>query len=192
MAFTVVFDANVLYPAAQRDLLIRLAQRGLFRGRWTERILDEMQRAIEHRQPRLAGRLERTRQLMNRAVADCLVEGYEQLVDALVLPDADDRHVLAAAIRCGAQVIVTDNLNDFPSDRLDPYGIEAQSADEFLLHLVNLNPIVVATTLEQQACALAKPPQTVDNLLVTLANSGLVRTVATLRPSPRPVSRRDR
>ena len=105
MAFTAVFDANVLYPAAQRDILIRLAQAGLFRGRWTDRILDEMERAIVRRQPELADKLIRTRHLMCEAVHDCLVVGYEHLIDVFELPDADDRHVLAAAIRCGAQVI---------------------------------------------------------------------------------------
>jgi hypothetical protein len=89
VAFTALFDANVLYPAAQRDLLIRLAQVGLFRARWTEQILDEMERAIVRRQPA------RTRRLMCDGVPDCLVTGYEHLIEALQLPDVDDRHVLA-------------------------------------------------------------------------------------------------
>jgi predicted nucleic acid-binding protein len=181
VAFTVVFDADVLYPAAQRDLLIRLANRGLFSGRWTDRILDEMERAIIRRQPDLASRLTRTRRLMCEAVADCLVEGYEQLIDALELPDPDDRHVLAAAIRCGAQVIVTNNQRDFPADALDPYGIEAQSADEFVTYLVDLNAVVVATALQQQADALANPPMTLEDVLDALHRNGLTRSVAALR-----------
>ncbi len=181
MPFTAVFDANVFYPAAQRDLLIRLAKRGLFSGRWTQQILDEMERAIVRRQPQLTGRLQRTRDLMCRAVPDCLVEGYEPLIDALELPDPDDRHVLAAAIRCGAQVIVTNNLTDFPTTALEPFGIEAQNADEFLMHLVDLSPVVVATTLQQQADALTNPPMTLTEVLDTLARSGLTRTVIMLR-----------
>jgi predicted nucleic acid-binding protein len=181
VAFTALFDADVLYPAAQRDLLIRLAQRGLFAGRWTTQILDEMERAIVRRQPELAGRLTRTRGLMCDAVPDCLVEGYEQLIDALELPDPNDRHVLAAAIRCGAQVIVTNNQSDFPADVLDPYAIEAQTADEFLVHLVDLNAVVVATTLQRQADSLKNPPQTLEELLERLHRTGLTRTVAALR-----------
>jgi predicted nucleic acid-binding protein len=45
---------------------------------------------------------------MNAAVRDCLVTGYEPLIGAVELPDPDDRHVLAAAIRARAQVIVTE------------------------------------------------------------------------------------
>lgn len=181
MAFTAVFDANVLYPAAQRDLLVRLAQAGLFRGRWTERILEEMVVAIGRRQPELIGRLERTRRLMCEGVPDCLVEGYEHLIDALNLPDPDDRHVLAAAIRCGAQVIVTENVRDFPTDILDEYGIELQTADQFLVHLVDLRPTVIAATLQRQVDALRHPPQSLDDVLMTLERSGLRRSVAELR-----------
>lgn len=75
-----------------------------------------MVEAIIRRQPELRSRLARTRQLMIEAVPDCLVTGYESLIDGLTLPDPDDRHVLAAAIRCDAQVIVTLNLRDSPAD----------------------------------------------------------------------------
>ena len=181
MAFAAVFDANVLYPAAQRDLLIRLAQVGLFRGRWTEQILDEMQNAIVRRQPELVDKLARTRRLMCEGVKDCLVAGYEHLIDVLELPDVDDRHVLAAAIRCGAQVIVTNNVTDFPADQLDEYGIEAQTADEFLVRLVDLRPALVAATLQRQADSLRDPPQTLNEVLARLERSGLTLTVAELR-----------
>jgi cytosine/adenosine deaminase-related metal-dependent hydrolase len=180
VAFTALFDANVLYPAAQRDLLIRLAQTGLFRGRWTDQILDEMQRAIIASQPQLVAKLGRTRQLMCDGVPDCLVTGYEHLIDALELPDVNDRHVLAAAIRCGAQVIVTNNLSDFPAYRLDDYGIEAQSADEFIVHLVELRPALVAATLQRQADSLNNPPQTIHDVMARLERSGLRRTIAAL------------
>ena len=99
----------------------------------------------------------------------------------LVLPDVADRHVLATAIRCGAQVIVTDNLSDFPADQLDEYGIEAQSADEFLLHLVELRPALVAATLQRQADSLNDPPQAIEDVMASLERSGLRRAVAELR-----------
>ena len=113
--FTVVHDASVLYPAPLRDLLIRLGRTGLFRARWTNAILDEVFRSILKDRPDLEPEnLARTRQLMCDAVRDCLVTGFEPLIQALALPDADDRHVLAAAVRCGAQVIVTRNVKDCP------------------------------------------------------------------------------
>ncbi len=131
---------------------------------------------------------------MCEGVKDCLVRGYEPLIDALELPDADDRHVLAAAIRCGAQVIVTNNVSDFPADQLDEYGIEAQTADEFLVHLVDLRPALVAATLQRQADSLRDPPQILNEVLATLERSGLTRTVAELayisnrdpQPTPHP------
>ncbi len=116
MAFVVIYDACVLYPAPVRDLLLRIATTGIVRARWSERILDECFRNIVVQRPDLAPQaLERTRRLMREAVPDCMVTGFEHLEDGLDLPDPDDRHVLAAAIRANAQTIVTFNLRDFPT-----------------------------------------------------------------------------
>lgn len=99
MAFIVVYDANVLYPSLLRDVLIRVAQRGLVRARWTERILDEVFHSLKQNRPNLDPvKLERTRELMNASIRDVLVEDYESLEDAVSLPDPNDRHVLAAAL----------------------------------------------------------------------------------------------
>lgn len=115
MSFIVIYDANVLYPNSLRDLLIRVAQAGLVEAKWTEKILDETFSSLRRVRTDLdPAKLDRTRQLMNRAIRDVLVTGYEPLVEVLDLPDPDDRHVLAAAITARAQVIVTDNLKDFP------------------------------------------------------------------------------
>ncbi|MBI2393507.1 MAG: PIN domain-containing protein [Deltaproteobacteria bacterium] len=130
MAFVVLYDACVLYPAPLRDLLVRFANTGIVRARWSEMILDECFRNILEQRPELRPEaLARTRELMKRAVPDCIVTGFEGLVDSVVLPDPDDRHVLAAAIRAGAQTIVTFNLRDFPDERLAPYNIEARHHD---------------------------------------------------------------
>src|ERR1700722_10465987 len=124
---TAVYDANILYPAPLRDLFIRLAQAGLIRARWTETIHDEGVRNVLADNPALsAERLARTRTLMNEAVRDCRVSGYEDLIDSLTLPDPDERHILAAAIRANAEVIVTFNVKDFPTGVLAGYNIEAQ------------------------------------------------------------------
>ena len=186
MAFTAVFDADVLHPPSVRDLLMRLAGTGLFSARWSEQILDEMVGSITRQRPELEGQLARTRALMCEAVQDCLVSRYESLIEGLVLPDPGDRHVLAAAIRCGAQVIVTNNIRDFPAVALAPYGIEAQTADEFVVNLCDLAPAVVATVVQSQAAALRRPPQRFDELLSRLEDRGLVQTVAFLRQLTRP------
>lgn len=136
-SFTVVYDANVLYPSMLRDVLIRLANTGIFQARWTDTILDEVFDNLQTNRPDLdPNRLARTRTLMCEAVDDFLVTGHEDLISALHLPDPDDRHVLAAAIRCSAQVIVTENKRDFPESELKKYDVEVQSADEFLCESV--------------------------------------------------------
>ncbi len=182
MAFAVLYDACVLYPAPLRDLLIRLARTDLFRARWTNEILDECFRnVLANRDYLTASQLDRTRELMNNAVRDCLVESYEGLIEGLTLPDPGDRHVLAAAIRCDAQVIVTWNLKDFPSAALSAYDIEAQDPDEFVLNVIDLSSGAVLLAVQKQAASLKNPPQTFDQVLDTLEAQGLVQSVAALR-----------
>ncbi|WP_420638817.1 PIN domain-containing protein [Candidatus Poriferisocius sp.] len=182
MAFTAIYDACVLHPQGLRDLLVRLGMTGLFRARWTDQILDEMVGSVLRRYPDLShADLARTRQLMCDAVPDSLVTGYEGLTEVLALPDPDDRHVLAAAIVAGAEVIVTDNATDFPPDALAPFNIETQTADDFVLHLVDLAPAAVSTVVNQQAADLRNPPMTTEEVLDRLAVSGLRRSVAALR-----------
>lgn len=179
--FGAVYDACVLYPAPLRDLLVRLGQTGLFRARWTDQIHDEWIRSLLTNRPDLtAAQLQRSRDLMDRAVPDCLVRGYEPLVGGLVLPDAGDRHVLAAAICAQAGVIVTYNKADFPPAALEPYGIEVQHPDEFVRHLFDLSPAAVCQAVREQRAALVNPPKSVSELLATFLNSGLASTVAAL------------
>jgi predicted nucleic acid-binding protein len=128
MPFVVVYDANALYGNAQRDLLIRVAQSGLVQAKWTDQILDEMLSNLAKKRPDIpAEKLGTLRELMNKAVRDCLVTGYEPLIESLRLPDPDDRHVLAAAIKSSAQVIVTTNLRHFPEAELRRWNVEAKS-----------------------------------------------------------------
>lgn len=182
MAFVVVYDACVLYPAAVRDLLIRLARTGHFRAKWTDEILDECFEAILETRPDLDPKaLKRTRELMIRAVPDCQVTGYESLIDDFELPDPDDRHVVAAAVRAGAQVIVTVNLKDFPEAVLKPLGIDAQDPDTFVSHLIDLAPGAVCKVIVEQAAALVNPSTSTSMLLEVLESQGLPQSVAELR-----------
>ena len=119
-----VYDANVLYPSPLRDFLIRVAIEELVVARWSQRILDEAFRSVARDRPDLDPvRLARTRRRMCDAVLDSVVTGFEELEGALTLPDVDDRHVVAAAIRAGANVIVTFNLRDFPEAELARHGL---------------------------------------------------------------------
>jgi predicted nucleic acid-binding protein len=180
-SFVVVYDACVLYPFHLRDLLVRLAMSGLFQAKWTDAILDECFGSLRRDRSDLDPvRLDHTRQLMCTVVRDCLVTGYEPLVQGLELPDPDDRHVLAAAIRSNAQVIVTWNLKDFPASVLEAFAIEAQSPDRFVRHLIDLAPARVAQVLTEQASALEAPPISFEDLLRLLRRDGLTTAMAAL------------
>jgi predicted nucleic acid-binding protein len=182
MAFTVVYDANVLYGNTLRDLLVRLAMAGRVRAKWTNEILDEMQRNLGANRPDIPGeKLAALRRLMNAAVRDCLVEGHEPLIEGLKLPDPDDRHVLAAAIKSGAQVIVTSNLKDFPASHLANWDIEAKSPDDFVLDQIDLDDRIVWSCVQQIADSRTNPPETVEDVLNALEVAGLVESVAALR-----------
>ncbi|MFF0542768.1 PIN domain-containing protein [Nocardia thailandica] len=182
MTFIVVYDANILYGNVVRDLFIRLARAKVVRAKWTDRILDEALGNLATKRPDIpAAKLTRLREMIVTAVPDCRVRGYEQLVDSLKLPDADDRHVLAAAIRTGAQVIVTSNLRDFPRDQLAPWGIDAKSPDDFLLDLIDLDDRVVWACVQEIAYSRRNPPETAEDVLDELERAGLVEAVAALR-----------
>ncbi|GAA4451715.1 PIN domain-containing protein [Novipirellula rosea] len=182
--FPVVYDACVLFPAPLRDLLMQLALTGLFRARWSSRIHDEWTRSVLKVRPDLTvEQLSRTRQLIDSHVLDALVTGFEPLIDALELPDPDDRHVLAAAIRCGADAIVTYNLKDFPDDALSTYVIEAIHPDSFLLSQLDLASSVVPTAVKQTRARLKNPPKSPEEYLGCLGEQRLTQTVSELRCS---------
>jgi predicted nucleic acid-binding protein len=165
-----VLDANVLYSASLRHLLISLAVAEAFDARWTDTIQDEWTRALLRDKPHLdARRIARTRQLMDAHVDDAIVTGYVQLIADLVLPDPDDRHVLAAAIHCGATIIVTKNLKDFPAAVLAPYGITA------------VPPDVVIDGARSHRSELSNPPRSPAEYLAALESDDLIMTAAALR-----------
>jgi hypothetical protein len=142
--YTVLFDANVLYPAPMRDVLLQLALTDLFRAKWTDDIHREwIENLLENEPHRDRAALERTRDLMNTNIRDCLITGYEGLIPSLSLPDQDDRHVLAAAIVGRCDAIITQNLRDFPEERLAPFGIEIQHPDDFICNQFALSASAV-------------------------------------------------
>jgi predicted nucleic acid-binding protein len=180
MSFVVLLDANVLFPFTLRDFLVTLATTELYQAKWSEQIHDEWIRNVLKDRPELEVVLPRTRSLMDAAVPDCLVTGFEGLIESLELPDPNDRHVLAAAIRCGAQIIVTKNLKDFPSEILEQYGIEAQHPDEFLDYQFGLRPNLMVRAAKEQRKRWKNPPLTAEEYLERLSSQGLVVTAEKL------------
>ena len=181
--YTALLDANVLYPAPLRDLLLQLAITDIFRARWTAAIHEEWIEALLRNEPnRDRAKLERTRDLMDSKARDCLVTGYEALIPSLNLPDPDDRHILAAAIIGRCDVIVTQNLKDFPDAALEPYGLNVQHPDEFLCNHLNLAQGLFCGVVQKVRRRLQNPPYTIEQYLDILTSSGLVATAAGLRP----------
>ncbi len=180
--FTAILDACVLYPAPLRDLLVQFAVAGLYRARWTEEIHDEwIDSVLKDRSDLTRERLQRTRELMNRAILDSVVRDYEQLIPGLELPDANDRHVMAAAIKCGASVIVTNNLKDFPLEYVGRFGIEAQHPDDFLACQFDMDVAIACAAIKAVRQRLRTPPKSIEDYIQMMEKLGLSQTVQRLK-----------
>lgn len=176
MKYIVLYDACVLYPSVLRDVLIELAMPhyGLFQAKWTERIESEwLDNLINNRSDLDPAKIRRVAELMRNAVPDCIVRNFERLEVGLVLPDPNDRHVLAAAIRCKAQAIITSNLKDFPAAVLQEFDIEAIHPDVFLINQFDLSDAKVLDAVKNIRSRMINPPCTAVEYLNRLAVSGL-------------------
>jgi len=163
--FIVVLDANVLFPFTLRDTLLRAAAADVYQVRWSSKILDEMASNLVSTSMMSADKAARLRATMERVFPEAEVTGYEHLIPAMQNHEKD-RHVAAAAVKAGAQVIVTANLRDFTEL---PEGIEAQSPEHFLCNLFDLDPDGFIELLREQAGDLKNPPMSFDELLDRLA-----------------------
>ena len=180
--YTVVLDACVLYPAPVRDLLLSLAEVGLYHARWTDAIQREWVSHLATNRPDIPlEKLQRTTQLMSKAIPDSNVIGYESLIASLILPDPDDRHVLAAAIVGHADAIVTFNSRDFPGGYLAQFGIETQHPDDFITNQFELHELSAVAAMKGLRQRLRSPPQSVDDLLNTFERVSLPQTASYLR-----------
>ena len=180
--FIVVIDANVLYPLTLRDTVLRAAAAGFYQLRWSKDILDEMERNLVAKGNVPPDKAARLRATMEKFFPEADVKSYQPLVEAM--PNhPKDRHVAAAAVKAGAQVIVTANIKDFSAL---PDGVEAQLPDEFLCNLFDLDPQAFLEMLREQAADLTRPPVTFEELVDRLARvvPDLVAAIQSLAPQP--------
>jgi predicted nucleic acid-binding protein len=154
--FLVLLDACVLVPAALRDTLLRLAEHPrLYVPRWSEEIIVETVRNLQNRIGLAEDKTAHLVAQLRKHFADSWVAGYEPLITSMD-NHPKDRHVLAAAVKCGAQVIVTYNKRDFPAAATEPWGIEVQGPSTFLKYQYDLNPSIVVDKLHAQARDLGR------------------------------------
>jgi predicted nucleic acid-binding protein len=179
--FTVVFDSNVLFSIRLTSLLMELAMSGLFRARWSADIHREWMAAVSTARDIPAEALSTRRDCMDESVPDGCVEGYEPLIDGLTLPDPNDRHVLAAAIRCGARVIVTFNESDFPADVLNPFGIHTRNADDFIIEVDAVDSGILIAAAKADLAHYQNPPLSPDEYVEGLKACGLKKVAEYLQ-----------
>ncbi|WP_062356390.1 PIN domain-containing protein [Herbidospora yilanensis] len=182
MPFSAVLDACVLYPNALRDTLLRVAEAGVYQPLWSERILTEVQEALV-RNGLSAQKVERTLSFARAAFPEAMVEGWEPLEDSMG-NHVKDRHVLAAAVRGHADVIVTFNLRDFTPAACEPWDVQAQHPDTFLLYELEAAPGVILNVLTEQAAATGRPPHrpmTLEEVIGSLETCGVPVFVSEVR-----------
>lgn len=186
--YTAFIDACTLASALKRNLLLTLAEAEFFRVRWSARVMDETEAAIskilsEKGFEDAADRARRARRSMEAAFEEAEVTDYDQFLPSCSgLPDPDDAHVLAAALRTQAATIVTENLKDFPDAHLAPLNIEARSADAFIADTIALDPGKAVAAIRKMRERFKRPDKTADLLLLDMEAAGLTETVDALRP----------
>ena len=180
LRFTCVLDTNVIYPIEIRDLLFWFASYDLFTPKWSKHIFSEWESVMKRKQisdEEIKKRISKAQQ----AFPDALVKNYESLVDSLTLPDEKDRHVLAAAIKTNANVIVTNNIKDFPNNYLSIFGLTAQTADDFLTNTIDLNNELAIEAFRALVLNRTNPNLNEFEILDRFRKNGLLDTASCLQ-----------
>ena len=185
--FTAVIDACVLCSPLKRGLILSLAEAEFFRVRWSDEIMDETEKAItimllKKNHDDAAERAAQSRNIMNQAFAEATIVKYKHHgIGIGKLPDEGDRHVIAAAIKSKADIIVTENLKDFPRKVLAKYGIEAKSSDDFIADAISLNPTLATDAITRMRLRLDRPDKTAEIWLLDMKMTGLTQSAEQLR-----------
>lgn len=179
--FTATLDANVLYPFLVRDVLLCFAEAGLYRPVWSRDIQNEWSSSLIEKKPERKQQILRTVELMEQGFPEAMIGGYEDLLPGLVLPDPNDRHVLAVAIVSGSSVIVAENSKHFPRETLAKFRIEPRTADEFIVETFELYKSPALERLRLMREGYNRPSMTAEEFLVSLTAAGLVSLAAELK-----------
>jgi predicted nucleic acid-binding protein len=173
--FIVVLDTNVVYPVIIRDVMFWFAYYDLYSPKWSEHIFDEWKRVMIKKgipEEEANKRINKA----NSAFPDALVTNYKGLISHIELPDEDDRHVLAAAIKTNANLIVTNNIKHFPEKYLQSFGLSAKTADDFLTDIIDLNQSKAITAFKEMVLNKKNPKQDEYDVLNQLRKAGLTDT----------------
>jgi predicted nucleic acid-binding protein len=173
--FVCVLDTNVIYPLWIRDLMLWFAHYDLYTPKWSNHIFNEWFDVMIRKGISKIEARKRTA-IVDEAFPDALVENYELLIPALTLPDEKDNHVLAAAIKTNANLIVTNNLKHFPIEYLSSFGLSAKNADDFLTDIIDLNHETSIKAFRDLVLNKKNPPLDEYQVLDMLRNNGLGST----------------
>ncbi len=179
--YTAVLDACVLFSRLQRDVLLSLAHADLYTARWTQEIENEWTSSLVKRYPNAGDKIPFVVDQMREAIPDCLIVDYELFIPSLQLPDENDRHVLAAAIRGNADAIVSLNTKDFPADVLSKFDIEIQTPDQFVLNQIMLHPPRALTAIKKMRDRWERPSMSASDMVDLFEKRQLPQTAAHLR-----------
>jgi predicted nucleic acid-binding protein len=186
--FTALIDACTLADTLRRNLLLTLAEEEFFRVRWSQPILDETRAAVHKMllsKAAIDAEVKSARAIlhMERAFEDAIVVDFDgYLPSCNGLPDPDDAHVVAAALKTQAALIVTENLKDFPAAILETLNLEAKSADAFIADTIALETGRAVQAIQRMRLRFKKPELSADQLLLEMEARGLTETVDVLRP----------
>jgi predicted nucleic acid-binding protein len=179
LAFPAFLDTCTVYGSVLNDLILWLAEGGAFRPLWSAGVMKELQENLVEDGVDASLAEKRVRQ-MRAFFPDAMVDGYETLIDSMTCHPRD-RHVLAAAVRANAEVLVTFNLKDFPDDCVAGYEIDVVHPDDFLLDQLDLYPSLVMRSLRRLVELYQNPPVTMDDLLEMLTKAGVPHFVNEVR-----------
>lgn len=173
--FICVLDTNVIYPIEIRDLLFWFAHYDLYTPKWSEHIFNEWADVMRRKN---VPEEEITKRILkaNAAFPDAFVSNYSGLIPSLSLPDKKDCHVLAAAIKTNANLIVTNNIKDFPKEYLSSFSLSAKTADDFLTDIIDLNPEEAVKAFKEMVLNRRNPDLDEFEVLDILRKRGLKDT----------------